>query len=517
MPFGIGENVKSGVIYEWLRGSSRDKIAGIYKISTGGVTNIVNEWRNNIGGYIAKELREFSISLKKANITPIQCSTGFRVAKIMQRLGITEDQFESFMSNVYDRCQKLELQPDQIEKYLTETINISKIVFPSQIPYYINSKKREIENLEQQIEDIQKTIVELNIKKSTVSKDLELVIETSQISNEAIAWYKDILKELKNKGLSLDNLSFFIQCLMGIKNEGYDVNKVLTKYSELSYFDKLEEVQNHTIQKSRIEIEQLTQLKKSLNEEVNWNRLKLSKNQELENIGFGIKELKILYNTIIEISKENEINPKEAAQKFFSDMDDYDDIVGFKKKVEELRKESSNLNMQIANNRIILSSQQYISTILQNLLSIGISEKDIADINSILLLGGFNYYNNDSNNLIINKQSLISELMKYRNIQLVTNSLEQKEIQLTNNITELENHKLVIQNYINILLSMLYNLVDLHTILKKATVLHENPKIILIIYLYYSFFKDDKRYSKDYDDSYKEKSDNNTDTDKGDE
>ena len=197
MPFGIGENVKSGVIYEWLRGSSRDKIAGIYKISTGGVTNIVNEWRNNIGGYIVKELREFSISLKKANITPIQCSTGFRVAKIMQRLGITEDQFESFMSNVYDRCQKLELRPDQIEKYLTETINISKIVFPSQLPYYINSKKIEIENLEQQIKDIQKTIVELNIKKSTVSKDLESVIETSQISNEAIAWYKDILKELK--------------------------------------------------------------------------------------------------------------------------------------------------------------------------------------------------------------------------------------------------------------------------------------------------------------------------------
>jgi translation elongation factor EF-1beta len=517
MPFGIGENVKSGVIYEWLRGSSRDKIAGIYKISTGGVTNIVNEWRNSIGDHIAKELREFSISLKKANITPIQCSTGFRVAKIMQRLGITEDQFESFMSNVYNRCQKLEVQPDQIEKYLTETINISKIVFPSQIPHYINSKKIEIENLEQQIEDIQKTIVELNIKKSTVSKDLELMIETSQISNEAIAWYKDILKELKNKGLSLDNISFFIQCLMGIKNEGYDVNKVLTKYSELIYFDKLEEVQNHTIQKSRIEIEQLTQLKKSLNEEVNWNRLKLSKNQELENIGFGIKELKILYNTIIEISKENTINPKEAAQKFFSDMNDYDDIVGFKKKVEELRKEGSNLNMQIANNRIILSSQQYISTILQNLLIIGISEEDIADINSILLLGGFEYYNNDSNNLIINKQSLISELMKYRNIQLVTKSLEQKEIQLTDNITELENQKLVIQNYINILLSMFYNLVDLHTILKKATVLHENPKIILIIYLLYSFFKDDKRYSKDYDDSYHEKNDNNKDTDKEDE
>ena len=141
MPFGMGENVKSGVIYEWLRGSPRDKIADNYNISTGGVTNIINEWRNNIGAYIAEDLRELSVSLKKANITPVQCSTGFRVAKIMERLGITEDHFESFMSDVYDRCQKLELGPDQIEKYLMETINITKIAFPSQIPNYINTKK----------------------------------------------------------------------------------------------------------------------------------------------------------------------------------------------------------------------------------------------------------------------------------------------------------------------------------------------------------------------------------------
>jgi len=48
MPFGIGEDAKLGVIYEWLRGSPRDKIAGIYNISTGAVKNIINEWRNNI-------------------------------------------------------------------------------------------------------------------------------------------------------------------------------------------------------------------------------------------------------------------------------------------------------------------------------------------------------------------------------------------------------------------------------------------------------------------------------------
>src|SRR5919112_1984903 len=172
MPVGTGFDIKAGVIYEWLAGTPRDKIAGIYNISTGGVTNIINEWRNSIGAYIAEDLRELSVSLKKTNITPIQCSSGFRVAKIMQRLGITEDQFESFMSDVYDRCQKLEIGPDQIEKYLIETVNFSKIVFPSQIPNYINTKKRDIENLKEQIENMQKTISELNNKRTNLEEEI---------------------------------------------------------------------------------------------------------------------------------------------------------------------------------------------------------------------------------------------------------------------------------------------------------------------------------------------------------
>ena len=88
MPVYIPSDIRLGVIYEWLRGILEIKLP-IYNISTGAATNIVNEWRNNIGAYIAENLRELSVSLKKANITPVQCSTGFRVAKIMERLGIT--------------------------------------------------------------------------------------------------------------------------------------------------------------------------------------------------------------------------------------------------------------------------------------------------------------------------------------------------------------------------------------------------------------------------------------------
>jgi hypothetical protein len=349
MPYGIGEDVKLGVIYEWLRGSSRDKIAGIYNISTGAVTNIINEWRNNIGAYIAEDLRELSISLKKANITPIQCSTGFRVAKIMERLGITEDQFESFMSDVYNRCQKLELGPDQIEKYLMETINISKIVFPSQIPNYMNTKKIEIENLHIEFENIQQKITTSNIQKTILEQKLNSLADSNNISREAVTWYKNIKNAFSNAGISIDNVSTFIHCLNLMKREGYDINKILMKFAEYENVDDLQHFHQQTIDIHKIKLEQLLTQEKSLQEPINLNQLKLSKIQQLEKIEIGIKELKTLYNTITEIATENNISPKIAMDKLLNDLEDYDYILRFKNTLEKMEQELAHLNIEREN------------------------------------------------------------------------------------------------------------------------------------------------------------------------
>jgi hypothetical protein len=405
LPVYIPSDIRLGVIYEWLRGNSRDRIAVIYNISTGAVTNIINEWRNNIGAYIAEDLRELSVSLKKANITPVQCSTGFRVAKIMERLGITEDQFESFMSGVYDRCQKLELGPDQIEKYLMETINISKIVFPSQIPNYINTKKTEIEELQKQIESRQETISKLNNEVSILKENQKSLIENNSISLDAIKWHRDIKKELTNMGIPFDEMYAFIDCLRQIRNEGYDKNKLVPKFLQLDSYDDIIEQQERRKQENRKDIELLNNDKKNLEDQIYFTHVKISKNQELENIGMGLKELKIIYKTIIELSKANNISPKEAIEQFFNDLNEYDDIISFKKKVEELKKEAVTLNTQITNNRVILLSQQQIGTTLQKLFQNGILENDIKHINSILVTGGFDY---DSDKTIINKKTLLS-------------------------------------------------------------------------------------------------------------
>lgn len=344
--------------------------------------------------------------------------------------------------------------------------------------------------------------------------------DSNKISREAITWYKNIKNRLENAGISIDNIPTFIHCLNIMEREGYDINKILSKFAEYEKIDDLQDFHQTTMDINKSKLEALLKEVNALQEQKNLSQLKLSEIQQLKNMGIGIKELKTLYNKITEIATEKNISPKIAMTKLLDDLKDYDYILKFKNNLEKMEQELSNLSIKIENQRRISSAQLYVGSFLQSLLGMGLTEQDILEINSILLSGGYNFdhnNNNDDNNTIINKQSLIADLTKYRNIKLVTKELDLKNKKLSKTIIESEHQKKILENYLNLLLEIFYNLGDLQSLLKKVNILLENPKIILIIYLLYSFFKDDKRYSKDYDDSYKEKSDNNNDTDKEDE
>jgi hypothetical protein len=389
----------------------------------------------------------------------------------------------------------LELGPDQIEKYLMETINISKIVFPSQIPNYINTKKTEIEELQKQIESRQETISKLNNEVSILEENQKSLIENNSISLDAIKWHRDIKKELTNMGIPFDEMYAFINCLRQIRNEGYDKNKLVPKFLQLDSYDDIIEQQERRKQENRKDIELLNNDKKNLEDQIYFTHVKISKNQELENIGMGLKELKIIYKTIIELSIANNISPKEAIQKFFNDLNEYDDIISFKKKVEDLKKEAATLNTQITNNRVIFLSQQQIGTTLQKLFQKGILENDIEDINSILVTGGFDY---ERDKIIINKKSLLLDLTKYRDIKLVIKPLEQKQTELTNSITELGNQKVELENYLyNMFKVVSSNLKEILILVKRINIALEYPKILLIYFFSISTKDDNNKDFKD--------------------
>jgi hypothetical protein len=76
VPARLPDAIKSIVIQQWLTGRSRNDIAVENGLSSGAVTNIVNEWRLGLGLAAADELRELAVTLKKVGVNAAQCATG---------------------------------------------------------------------------------------------------------------------------------------------------------------------------------------------------------------------------------------------------------------------------------------------------------------------------------------------------------------------------------------------------------------------------------------------------------
>ena len=130
----------------------------------------------------------------------------------------------------------------------------------------------------------------------------------------------------------------------------------------------------------------------------------------------------------------------------------------------------------------------------------GLTEQDIREINSILSSGGFDFdVNTTTNHIIINRQSLIAELTKYQNIKLVTKELELNNKKISRTITDLESQKKILENYINLLLAIIYNIGDLQSLLNKVNIALEYPKILLFIFLSSDSNNDDN--NKDFEDN----------------
>ena len=61
----------------------------------------------------------------------------------MQRIGVNEESFDSFIVDVYNRCKYIGLSPENIAFHLGDLLEFSKIVPLSKIPDYVEEKTLE--------------------------------------------------------------------------------------------------------------------------------------------------------------------------------------------------------------------------------------------------------------------------------------------------------------------------------------------------------------------------------------
>lgn len=89
-------HIKEEVIRKWLSGEQRDKIASDISMGAGTVTNIISEWKEEIGIPTADGLRVLATELKRSNINASQCAKGYRFLNIINKLGAQEEENRVF-------------------------------------------------------------------------------------------------------------------------------------------------------------------------------------------------------------------------------------------------------------------------------------------------------------------------------------------------------------------------------------------------------------------------------------
>jgi hypothetical protein len=442
MPSKLPDNLKSLVIQDWLSGKQRDKIAGDNGLSAGAVTNTVNEWRLALGFSAADGLRELAVTLKKIGITPAQCALGFRAAMTMNRLGVKEDDFESFMSDVYNRSKNLGLTPESIACYLTNLIEFSKTVPFSQISEFIQQKADEKIKLEEETQKLKDQIKILKEEKSTSELRRTSALYEENITTVQLKSYSELKEALGGYGISIDaDIPRFAKVVHGISQKGYDVGEVIKQFSDLELLRTDYLHYQAAIPDLRRKYDGLNEECSTLEQLVNSYNQKLSLSDELESMGFGLKELKLLRNTINEIAEANNIPADQAQQKFYKDIEEqYDDKIGFELQLNKLRSEISTVNMNLNFSRIALLAQPLVGPSLQRLFSKGLVEQDIVELANFLFERSNVIDGGSSTNA--DKQSLMSGLEKYGGgVKTIIQKLNQQTDELRNQIYQLQRQK----------------------------------------------------------------------------
>jgi hypothetical protein len=421
--------LKEGIIKEWLSGKNRDNIAIENGLSSGTVSNVVREWKEEIGSLSADQLREFAVTLRKSGMTPLQCGRGFRILNILHDLGFSEDNIEIFALDIYKMCKNIGLQPDKIALYIKELIDLTEKVPVGQLSGHIQRNKIMVEESEQELRNATGQLKDTQAKlDNAFSKYNSTISETR--------WTYWLKRELADRGLEFDSISALVTTVEDIHTLGFDAKKIISKFSEIDDLETRKNALKIEISELQKEQENQGKLLTRLKQMSSTHTQTISVNEQLACMGLGLPELTFLVNTITELAIENGISESMAVNKFMDDVTEhYKFVSGFESKLEELKNETEDTEVGLIILRQSGSELDEVTDSLRKLWAMGVKTEDIRDLANVL---GKEITNNiDHDNKKIDYEALPSDLKKYRNLETTIKNLSKDKDELIREIASL--------------------------------------------------------------------------------
>lgn len=329
------------VIRNWLAGEPRDKIAIQTGLSAGTISNIIGNWRHELGYPTADSLRQLAVDIKRLGISTTECAVGFRTVNTIKKLGLAaadeEKCLESFISDIYNKCKYYGLQPDKLVELAIQILDLLKSIPLSQIPNYIEQKSKDKQRLEEEIK-------RLLGRKVSAQLECEEALQKKKVTIDILQRFTHTEEMLLEYDLSTEDISNLVNALNNAHQLGYDANAIAEKISTIESLAKKEKELKNNLMVAQDELRMFKHATFLLSQEINKHQLTLAVYEKLQSLGFGLKELKVLSNTIREIAIANNVDSSIAVKKFFQDIEEKNDLT---KTVDELKQEKKRMDALI--------------------------------------------------------------------------------------------------------------------------------------------------------------------------
>jgi uncharacterized protein YpuA (DUF1002 family) len=202
-----------------------------------------------------------------------------------------------------------------------------------------------------------------------------------------------------------------------LQKSGYNLDTIIQLVSDLESSSAIKAQLEKSIQDLKDKHTNLQKEYERLEELVSAHRLRESLFKQLNDMGLGLKELKLLLYTIKEVAAENKMSENQAVQKFFEEIEkNYNIKLSYDSTLEHLKSEIEETNRELNKTRSELDLNKGAAQVVADLLASGANSQQIFDFVSYL----------QSVHANADFVSLKADVKKYGSLKKTVEALSQK-------------------------------------------------------------------------------------------
>ena len=246
-----------------------------------------------------------------------------------------QDRVTYFLKEIYNKCQEVELTPQQVFDYISDILKFSSEISLSQIPHYIKKRIEEKEGLERDVQKLSENIDELANIEGEKKQEIQSISKYEETKTKNYRMFILAKSSLAQYGIVMDDINKFIQSFVALSKEKYDPIQILTKITNYDNLKKESADYKEQVNRKKDELHKLNQEINVQETNLSYFKIKIDIINELEIRGFGNTELRTLINMLNEIGREHNLDFNDIRKKYFDDVKNYEEVIGSRMEIDK--------------------------------------------------------------------------------------------------------------------------------------------------------------------------------------